>query len=110
MIAFGTILRIAHDSYLWANPVASFAYYGLSLSLYSRTLGQWIFKQTVVTLNYQRLSWALAFRRAAWIGVSYLFLGLPFLTIPFTSKKQAMHDMLTDVIVVKQRDGFKAQI
>jgi uncharacterized RDD family membrane protein YckC len=86
-----------------ANITITFAYYAILLSLHSKTLGQLAFRQIVLTQEYNRLSISLAIKRAAWILVSYLLLGLPFLTILFTKKRQALHDIMTDTIVIASR-------
>jgi uncharacterized RDD family membrane protein YckC len=103
MVALGIIQPFAPGVwYIVANLVIPFAYYAASLTLKSRTLGQWIFRQVTVTLNYERLPADVAIRRSAWVFLSYLFLGLPLLTILFSAKKQAFHDMMAKTLVIRQ--------
>jgi uncharacterized RDD family membrane protein YckC len=86
--------------YTLANVVVCFAYYAISLSLKSRTFGQWVFGQITLTANYERLSASAATKRAKWIVVSYLLLGLPMLGILFSPKRQALHDLMADTVVI----------
>ncbi len=87
-------------AYQILNIALPFLYYACSLGLKSRTIGQSVFGQTTVSLQYMPLTWYVSIKRAAWTLTSYLLLGLPLLTILFTSKKQAFHDIASGTLVV----------
>ncbi len=86
-----------------ANIGVTLIYYGSLLSLNSRTLGQRIFGQLVLTEQHKRLSASIAIKRAVWIVISYLLLGAPFLMMLFTKKRQALHDIATNTVVIVSR-------
>jgi uncharacterized RDD family membrane protein YckC len=83
------------------NVCICFIYYALSLALTSRTPGQRALGQKTVTLDEQNLTANLAIKRAVFMMFSYLLFGFPFLTILFSSKKQALHDILSNTVVVQ---------
>jgi uncharacterized RDD family membrane protein YckC len=83
-----------------ANLCVTFAYYSLALSIFSRTPGQRLLGQIVVTQeDYGRLTATVAITRSLWITLSYVFVGIPFLAILFTGKCQALHDIITHTLV-----------
>jgi uncharacterized RDD family membrane protein YckC len=90
------------STHIFVNLIVSIGYYAILLGWKSRTIGQAILKQRVVTLEYQRLPADVAVKRAAWITISYLLFGIPFLAILFTKKRQAMHDVLARTVVIHQ--------
>jgi uncharacterized RDD family membrane protein YckC len=83
-----------------ANLTLTFTYYAVLLSLKGRTLGQHLLGQVVLSDQHTRLSIGTAIRRTAWIILSYLLLGIPFLTIAFTKRRQALHDIMTETVVL----------
>jgi len=56
-----------------------------------------------VTLNCGLLSPRAPLKRAGWIVVSYLLLGLPLLYILFSPKRQAFHDFMADTVVILRK-------
>lgn len=84
------------------NFIVSLGYYIICLSWKNRTIGQWIFRQVVVLSNGSKLPPDVAIKRSAYIIITYLLLGLPLLTIIFSKKKQAMHDMMADTVVIRK--------
>ena len=91
--------------YAVANLGITFGYYAAFLTLNSRTPGQWLFKQITVTSDYRRLTVRTAFVRSAWVLVSYLLFGIPFLTVLFSARKQAVHDMMAKTFVVDSNES-----
>jgi uncharacterized RDD family membrane protein YckC len=91
------------SAYLIANIAVTVLYYSISLSLKSRASGQWSFGQMTVTLNCGLLSPRAPLKRAGWIVVSYLLLGLPLLYILFSPKRQAFHDFMADTVVILRK-------
>lgn len=85
-----------------ANLSVTFAYYALQLLVLGKTVGQALCGDVVVTDDGHRLTVEKSIRRSLWITVSYLLIGLPFLMVFFSKKRQAMHDLITHTVVVHQ--------
>lgn len=75
----------------------------------SATLGKRLFHLAVLRTDKSKLSFARASGRYFGRFISAIILGVGYVMQPFTAKKQALHDMMTDSVVVqnkKGRDGF----
>ena len=74
-------------------------------SILKATPGKRAFSAQVVRLNGSRLSYAQAFCRLV------LTVILPFgiVTIPFSTRRQALHDMIMGTVVVRQDAGVAQQ-
>ena len=82
---------------------ASWLYEALMLSSsYQATLGKMIFGMKVTDLHGNRLSFAHATGRhfAKWI--SSLILGIGYLMVAFTERKQGLHDMIAGTLVPRR--------
>lgn len=64
------------------------------------TLGKLAIELRVVDMNGQRIGFGRASGRFFGKMVSGLMLGIGYLMVGFTPKRQAMHDMLTDCLVI----------
>lgn len=85
-----------------SNVLTVFVYYSITLSIFSRTPGQMLFGDLVITERGKHLTVGTSLKRAAWITISYIFAGLPFLLIFFNEKRQTLHDKLAHTLVVHQ--------
>lgn len=70
-------------------------------SLRQATPGKMIMKIKVVNKQMEQLSISNALRRNLGKFLSFFLMGIGFLMIPFTKKKQALHDLLSKTHVVK---------
>jgi uncharacterized RDD family membrane protein YckC len=65
------------------------------------TLGKQLMHIEVCDLHNNRISYEQALIRNTLKYVSIAFLGLGFLILPFSTRKQALHDMISGCLVVK---------
>lgn len=75
----------------------------------SATIGKRIFFLNVLRTDKSKLSFARALGRYFGRYISAIIFGVGYFMQPFTAKKQALHDMMTDAVVVQNkngRDGF----
>lgn len=75
----------------------------------SATIGKRLFHLQVLRADKSKLSFARAAGRFFGRLVSAILFGVGYFMQPFTAKKQALHDMMTDSVVVqnkKGREGF----
>ena len=76
-------------------------YYGwMESSRWQATIGKRLLKLKVTNLNGERLSFARAAGRNAGKILSSLFLGLGFLNALWNPRKQCLHDILCDCVVL----------
>jgi uncharacterized RDD family membrane protein YckC len=75
---------------------------GLESSPLQATLGKRLFGMKVTDLEGNRLAFRQAGWRLAGKVVTALTLGVGFLTVGFTKRNQALHDWLTDCLVVNR--------
>ncbi|MBU0691231.1 RDD family protein [bacterium] len=90
------LVNILGNAFVWL-------YFALShTSKYQATLGKLAVGLAVTDIAHHRISFARATGRhfAKWISAVLLFIG--YLMIGFTAKKQGLHDMLADTLVVKR--------
>lgn len=80
-----------------------YSYFVLMTKYCSQTVGKMIFGIRVVSKNGAKLSWGTVIFRE-WIGrlISIIPLNLPYLAVAFTPKKQAVHDIIADTLVVHE--------
>ena len=55
---------------------------------------------TIKYINDKELSFIRVFNRNLIKVLSRILFGLPFLVFPFTKKKQAIHDLITNIEVI----------
>lgn len=86
-----------------ATAITYFVYFVMMSKLLNQTLGKMIFGLKVVAMKDKKLSWAtIIFReligryisKTIWIG---------FLITAFTPKKQALHDIFADTLVIHEK-------
>ena len=72
----------------------------MTSSPWQATLGKRVFNMVVTDAQGQRITFARATGRHFAKWVSTMVLGIGFLMVAFTQKKQGLHDMLADTYVV----------
>ena len=83
--------------------VGEWLYYGLmESSSWQATLGKKAIGLKVTDLEGKRISFARATGRHFAKFLSALLLNLGFLIIAITSRKQGLHDLITDCLVLRQ--------
>jgi uncharacterized RDD family membrane protein YckC len=88
------------SSYLFF--LVAILYYSLQLSSkFQATLGMRAFDLKIVDEQGQRISFCRAAARYVSSFLSAMILGIGYLMIAFTSRKQALHDMITSVYVIR---------
>lgn len=75
-------------------------------SRYRATIGKILFGIIVVYGNGRQLSFSRALIRELGKYVSLVTLGIGFVIIGFTKKKQGLHDLLADTVVIDRSDGL----
>jgi len=70
------------------------------------TLGKQLFGLRVVDLAGNRLSVRTAFTRNLFKGLSHIG-GFGYFMQPFTTRKQALHDILASALVIRDKSMFK---
>lgn len=106
-----TVTQSFGDAYIqgfFANLVIAWLYFSICESQsWQATLGKKIVGIKVTDLNGQRISFARATGRYASKFLSYLTLGFGFLMPAFTKRKQALHDLVAETLVLKNdHDSF----
>src|SRR5437868_4893995 len=87
-----------------ALAVALFYAPVLESSALRGTIGKYLMGIQVTDLSGRRISAKAAFLRAFIKAVSFLLCLLPFIPAIFTEKRQALHDMIADTIVIYGRN------
>lgn len=64
------------------------------------TIGKRIMHLTIKCINDKDLSFVRVFNRNLIKVLSRILFGLPFLVLPFTKKRQAIHDLITNIEVI----------
>jgi len=105
-ILFGVLayfLSFEDDSMLWpVMQVVSLLYFTLmESSSRQATLGKAKMRIKVVNSKTEKLSFLNALGRYLGKYLSFILLGVGFFMIPFTKKKQALHDVLAKTYTVK---------
>lgn len=75
-------------------------------SCYRASIGKILFGIIVVYGNGRRLPYSRALIRELGKYVSLITLGIGFAIIGFTKKKQGLHDLLADTVVIDRSDGL----
>lgn len=85
------------------NSLISWLYYAITESSSKQgTFGKQIVGIKVTDLYGQRISMARATGRYFGMIISGLILGIGYLMVAFTEKKQALHDMMASCLVIKR--------
>ncbi|MCC6643376.1 RDD family protein [Candidatus Peregrinibacteria bacterium] len=84
----------------WVFPML---YLIVMQGLISRTFGMMLMKTKVADANGKSISWFVAIFRTFAYMLSGIILGLGFLPILFTPKKQGLHDKLTKTFVIMKK-------
>jgi uncharacterized RDD family membrane protein YckC len=101
------ILRLAIDDNTvngLINTVIGWLYYaGMESSARQATVGKMALGLTVTDLSGERISFLRATGRYFAKILSAIILGIGFIMVAFTEKKQGLHDMIAGTLVVKNR-------
>lgn len=83
--------------------ITFYLYFILLTKYYGQTLGKMVFGLKVISLRGENLSWRTVIFRE-WIGryISATFQVL-YIIVAFTSKKQGLHDLFAETIVIHER-------
>lgn len=103
------LLSLELNDSTWYAPITLitallfYAYFVLMTKFLSQTVGKMIFGIKVISKDKKSLSWGTVLFRE-WIGrlISIIPLNLPYLAVAFTPKKQAIHDMIADTLVIHE--------
>ena len=87
-------------SYL-ATLIISVAYYTIAVGKWGRTVGKMALGLKILKGDGSRVSYWRAFGRYWGYMLSSLILCIGYLVIVFTEKKQGLHDLICDTIVIK---------
>jgi uncharacterized RDD family membrane protein YckC len=81
-----------------------FVYFIFMTKLFSQTIGKMIVGIKVIELENEELRWSTVLFRE-WIGrfISKTILMIGYLLAAFSPKKQALHDMLSDTVVIHEK-------
>ncbi len=85
------------------NTVVYCAYYTVGVGKWGTTIGKTACGLTVVSANGSRVSYKRAFARYWARVLNGITAGLSYLVIAFNGKKQGIHDMMCNTIVVKKQ-------
>ena len=77
-------------------------YAGMESSANQGTLGKMAVGIKVTDLNGERISFARATGRYFSKIISALIIAIGFIMVAFTSKKQGLHDMIAETLVIKK--------
>lgn len=75
---------------------------GMESSSYQGTIGKILVGIKVVDMNNNRISFSRALFRYFASIISYVFFGIGYLLALFTKRKQTLHDLLVETVVVKR--------
>jgi uncharacterized RDD family membrane protein YckC len=83
--------------------IAAYGYYaGMESSSYQATVGKIALGIQVTDLNGNRISFGRALGRNLAEILSALILGIGYIMVAFTAKKQGLHDMIAGTLVVQK--------
>jgi len=101
--ATGTAVVVTFGHGLALGFLAPWLYEAFMMSSeWQATVGKRVMSIVVTDLQGQRISFARATGRHFAKYLSAFLLGIGFLMMPFTSKKQALHDIIAETLVIKK--------
>jgi uncharacterized RDD family membrane protein YckC len=101
--ATGTAVVVTFGHGLALGFLAPWLYEAFMMSSeWQATVGKRVMSIVVTDLEGQRISFARATGRHFAKYLSAFLLGIGFLMMPFTSKKQALHDIIAETLVIKK--------
>src|SRR5262245_10559769 len=101
--ASGTAVIVTFGHGLALGFLAPWLYEAFMMSSeWQATVGKRVMSIVVTDLAGQRISFARATGRHFAKYLSAFLLGLGFLMMPFTSKKQALHDIIAETLVLRR--------
>ncbi len=97
------IFDLDDDEIMFFMVMSSLLYRaGMESSNYQGTIGKIIVGIKVVGMNSNRISFSRALFRYLASIISYMFFGFGYLLALFTKRKQTLHDLLVETVVVKR--------
>lgn len=105
---FSLIGLDTNDSFIFspvsiATAITYFAYFILMTKLFNQTLGKMVFGLKVVSLKDEDINWVtIIFRELIGRYISKM-IWIGFLISAFTPKKQALHDIFAETIVIHEK-------
>lgn len=96
------ILEMIFPTYSLSGFLIGLLYFGfMESSTRQATLGMMALDIKIVGMEGQRISFWRAVGREIATILSALILGIGYLMIAFTSKKQGLHDMIAETLVIR---------
>ncbi|MDT8859386.1 RDD family protein [Alkalihalobacillus sp. MEB130] len=105
-----SIASFSFESVLTA--IVFFLYFAIMTKLYGQTIGKMVLGIRVISLNSQELNWTqIIFREGIgrFIHQAFFLLYAIYTMVAFTQKKQGLHDIIADTIVIHERDEIKKE-
>jgi len=101
-VATGTVFTATFGAGMAIGFFASWLYEAfMTSSEWQATVGKRVMSIVVTDLNGNRMSFARATGRHFAKYISVFLLGIGFVIAAFTAKKQALHDMIAETLVMK---------
>ena len=102
-VATGTVFTATFGAGMAIGFFASWLYEAfMTSSEWQATVGKRVMSIVVTDLNGNRMSFARATGRHFAKYISVFLLGIGFVIAAFTAKKQALHDMIAETLVMKR--------
>lgn len=93
----------AELAWLLVNVLVAWLYWaGMHSSRYRATVGKRLFRLRVVDFDGERISFARATGRHFASILSGLTLGIGYIMVAFTRRRQALHDLIAQTLVVRK--------
>ena len=91
--------------FLWSEMLTTFAleagYWTIMIGTWGRTAGKALLRIKVTRVDGSRVSYPRSLARYLAYYISWLMLGLGFLSIPFSLRKKGLHDLVCDTRVIR---------
>lgn len=103
-------VEMIHRNDLNLGVLLNWAYFaGMESSLLQATWGKYLMGIAVIDLTGKRISFGRATVRCFSKYISGIVLGIGFLMVGFTKRKQALHDLIAGSLVVHTKEGRAAR-
>jgi len=102
-VATGSVVAATFGTGIALGFFAPWLYEAFMMSSeWQATVGKRVMSITVTDINGKRMSFARATGRHFAKYISIFLLGIGFIVAAFSAKKQALHDMIAETLVVKR--------
>jgi uncharacterized RDD family membrane protein YckC len=102
LVVTHSLLFLPRENETGPQLLLAMAYYYFSWRYFSATIGNYLLKQSVVSVTLGKPTPLALMRRAFAAVLSECLLGLPYLFVAFDSRKQGLHDKLAQTLVVQR--------